>query len=223
MSFLNEILIAMGSNATLLIVLAYLARSLMQTLLAKDIKKFEVELQNNATAQLERLKSDLRSAGDVSIEQLKSRLQQAAIEHQVRFSNLHEQRAQKIADLYRRIVEQSLACQRYVFRLTAANRQVGFLELEKSFSDFFLFFESSRIYLPEHVCGLLEKLSDTIRQPAISVYVYGDTDDHANDAVREEKRRAFKSAFQALDAEIPAAKKILEDEFRRLLGAEAVG
>jgi hypothetical protein len=50
MSALYQNLIALGSNATVLIVLGFLARSLMQSFLAKDIKKFETELQNSATA-----------------------------------------------------------------------------------------------------------------------------------------------------------------------------
>ena len=67
MSLFQEILIAFGGNATLLVVLGFLARSLIQTLLAKDIKKFEADLQSTASAQLERLRSDLKSQGDSSI------------------------------------------------------------------------------------------------------------------------------------------------------------
>jgi hypothetical protein len=220
MSVFDNVLIVLGGNATVLAVLAFLARSLVQTWLAKDVKRFETNLQSSATSELERLKSDLKAKGGIAIEELKSRLQLATIEHQVRFSKLHEARAQIIADLYKRIAEQSVACQRYVYQLTESNRQERFIELEKGFSDFYLFSETSRIYLPEHVYGLLEKLISTIRNPAVDVFVYGGTDNHANEAVQEERKRAFVEAFKAFEAEVPAAKKALEDEFRKLLGVE---
>jgi hypothetical protein len=82
----NEVLIAFGGNAVLLAVLGFLARSLLQTWLTKDIKTFETNLKNTADSELERLKFELKAKGDISIEQLKSRLQQAALEHEVRFS-----------------------------------------------------------------------------------------------------------------------------------------
>jgi hypothetical protein len=165
-----------------------------------------------------RLNLELTHQLGLFTEQVKYALQLNALEHQVRFSKLHEERAQKIAELYRRIVEQSVACQRYVYQLTESTRQVGFSELEKGFSDFYLFSEASRIYLPEHVCGLLEKLIGTIRKPVVNVYVYGGTDNCMNDVIPEEKKQAFMDAFEAFEAEIPAAKRALEDEFRNLLG-----
>jgi hypothetical protein len=153
-------------------------------------------------------------------EQAKHTHEILALEHRVRFSNLHETRAERIAELYRRIVAQSWACQRYVYQLSESNRQDRFFELEKGFEDFFLFAEASRIYLPEHVCTLIESLVKTVRKPVVDVYVYGDVDIRANDVVRTQKITAFKTAFEAFEAEIPAAKKALEDEFRKLLGVE---
>jgi hypothetical protein len=226
MSAINQILIALGGNATLLIVLGFLARSLIQTWLAKDVKKFETDLQNTATSQLERLKYDLKSQGDISIEQLKSQLQQAVIEHQVRFSNLHEKRAQIIADLYGRIVEQSVGCQHYVNDLGQLNRQEGFIELEKRFKDLDLFFATRRIYLPEHICNLVENLLRALRGPVVGVFVYsgdyGDrgVDDDVQDAIWKEKRETLTTALEDFEAKIPEAKKVLEDEFRKLLGVE---
>lgn len=83
-----------------------------------------------------------------------------------------------------------------------------------------MFFEASRIYLPEHICALLEKVISALRRPAIGVFVYGGTDDYADEAVREQKKKAFMAAFEAFNSEIPAVRKALEDEFRKLLGVE---
>jgi hypothetical protein len=220
MSNLNQILIALGGPSVLLVVLAFLARSLLQTWLAKDIKRFESDLRNTADNKLEQLKQDLKYKGDASIEQLRSELQQSATEHQVRFSNLHEQRAQRIADLYGRIVEQSVACRRYVVQLGTSNREEGYMELEKSFADMYLFFETSRVYLPEHICNLLEKVFSALRGPVIDIYVYSGVDNYAPDEVRKERNAAFLNALKAFEADIPSARRALEDEFRKILGVE---
>ena len=220
MSVFDEVLIAFGGNTALLLVLGFLARSLINTLLAKDIKKFETDLQNRATSELERLRADLKSQGDASIEELRSRLQHATIEHQVRFAKLHEERAKRIADLYERMSAQSVACQRYVYQLGQVNRQEGFSEIEAQFADLYLFLETSRIYLPEHICILLDKLIGEVRKAVVGVYVYSGTTDQANANVQEERSKTFLGAVKAFEVEIPAAKKALEDEFRKMLGVD---
>lgn len=68
MTIWKEILIAFGSNAVLLVVLGFLARSLLNTWIVKDIKQFE---------------SDLKARADSDVEELKNRLQLIAAEHQV--------------------------------------------------------------------------------------------------------------------------------------------
>jgi hypothetical protein len=68
MTAFEEVLVGLGGNAMLLLVLGFLARSLIQTWLAKDLKRFEMELQGSAASQLERLRFDLKVQGDISIE-----------------------------------------------------------------------------------------------------------------------------------------------------------
>ena len=153
-------------------------------------------------------------------EQAKHTHEILALEHRVRFSNLHETRAERIAEIYKRIVALSWDCQSYVYHHSESNRQDGFNKLEEGFKDFHLFAEASRIYLPEDICMLLENLIKTVRTPAVNVFVWGDIGVPANHDVLTQKIEAFQAAFKAFEAEIPAAKKALEDEFRKLLGVE---
>ena len=46
MTPLEQVFIAFGGNAALLLLLGFLGRSLIQALLAKDIKRFETDLAN---------------------------------------------------------------------------------------------------------------------------------------------------------------------------------
>jgi hypothetical protein len=166
------------------------------------------------------LNLDIKHQLGLLTEQAKHAHEILALEHRVRFSNLHETRAERIAELYKRIVALSWDCQRYVYHHSKSNRQDGFIELEKGFKDFHLFAESSRIYLPEDICRLLENLIKTVRTPAVNIFVYGDIDVPSNHDVPTQKVDAFQAAFKAFEAEIPAAKKALEDEFKKLLGVE---
>ena len=86
----QSLLLAIGGNADLLIVLGWLARSFGTQLLSKDLEKFKTSLSTASTEASERLKHDL---------------QIVAHEHQVRFSKLHERRAEVITNLYALLVE----------------------------------------------------------------------------------------------------------------------
>jgi len=224
MSAFQEVLLACGGNATLLVVLAFLTRSLVQTWLAKDIKKFEFQLQNAATSQLELLKFELKSQGDVSIEQLKSRLQQAATEHLVRFSKLHEKRAHVIEHVYQRLVELEKGYGKFVlvdgYEPDSSKQQDARNKINETMYDVALFIEKHRIYLPADVCASLKAFLDIMWHNAINVGVYGSVAD-PNPQTLQERHKAFKDAYGALQKEIPEARANLEHEFRKLLGEDS--
>jgi hypothetical protein len=217
----RELLLVFGSktlDGVVVIVVAFLGRSLVQTWLAKDIKKFESDLRNTADHELERLKQELKFKGDASIEQLKSKLQQEAVEHQVRFSNLHERRAEVIADIYKHLVEASWEGERFVFQTGSEDKQSMYFATQKRIIDFYEFVDSHRIYLSEPVCRLLENFINILKKPVIEVHVYG-TIDHPTPQTIKERNEAFSKAYAAFKDDIPTARKALEEEFRRMLGA----
>src|SRR5580658_2945735 len=74
MELWKVVLVSVGGNAMLLLAVAFLGKSLIGNFLAKDLEKFK---------------------GD---------LQLAAVEHQIRFSRLHDKRATVLADLYKLLV-----------------------------------------------------------------------------------------------------------------------
>jgi hypothetical protein len=85
-----------------------------------------------------------------------------------------------------------------------------------------LFVETSQIYLPERICISLEDRVGALRTSITGAFVHGvDSDAGADDAQRT-KNEAFGAAIKAFDAEIPAAKKALKDEFRKMFGVETL-
>jgi len=226
MSAFQEVLLALGGNAALLVVLGFLARSLVQTWLAKDIKTFEQALQNAANSRLEHLKYELKSEGDVSIEQLKSRLQQAAAEHQLRFAKLHEKRAEVIEDVYQRLVELEKGYGKFVlvdgYETDSQKQQAARDNINQAMYDVALLIEKHRIYLPADVCASLKAFLDIMWHNAINVGVYGSFS-YPNPQTLQERHKAFRDAYDVLQKEIPDARGELENEFRKLLGDDSHG
>ncbi len=67
---------------------AWLIKTVLNQGLARDAEVFRTQLRADADKEIERLKNSL---------------QMVAVEHQVRFSKLHEKRAEIMAELYKRL------------------------------------------------------------------------------------------------------------------------
>jgi len=193
----------------------------MQTLLLKDVKKFEVDLQNAATSELESLKYELKSKGDASIEQLKSRLQQAALEHQVRFSKLHEKRAQVIDDVYQLLVDLQTGYAQFLLVDRYEHDPEKLLEgrnkINKSMVDAAIVIEKHRIYLPKDVCASLKAFVENMMRNASDVGIYANIGNYATTETVKERQAVFEAAYEALQRDFPIARAALETEFRSLL------
>ena len=204
----QQLLIVFGGNAALVAVFAYLVKSLLAHRLTKDIKVFEVELKAKA---------------DASMEQLKNELQVAAIEHQVRFSKLHEKRGEVIAELYKRLVEAFWASQRFASPMEWAGEPTkaeNYVEAAESLRQFFIYFEVNRVYLPESICTQLDRFIADVRSPVIRFGVYLRIE-HPTDKTLDAKMDAWIKAAEAFEKDIPQARRALEAEFRRILGGSA--
>jgi len=205
----QEVITTVGSTVlggtVLLSVAAWLIRTALTERLARDTETFKARLKADA---------------DTEIERLKSSLQRAAFEHQVQFSKLHEKRAEVIAELYRRLVDVFWSSQRFV--LTSENspqpgQREEYARANQHIREFVSFFEAHQIYLPARVCTLVEKFVAPLRRAVASAGVYGRIE-YPNERTRLQIQDAFTKAYEAFDADIPAAKSALEAEFRTMLG-----
>ena len=206
----QSVLVAFGGNAALLAVLGLLGKSLLDKLIARDTKAFEAEL---------------KAKSDTTIEKLKSDLQIRSIEHQVRFSRLHEKRAAVIADVYAHLVETLWEAESFLSPMEWVGEPS---KVEKhrvamnKLVDFFRFFDKHRIYLPEPLCESLQAIAMRVRSHVIEFGVYTRLNDQSlNEHTREQKEKAWNTGWEAIKNDIPRARKELEDEFRKLLGGDA--
>jgi hypothetical protein len=206
----QTILLAFGGNAALLAVLGLLGKSLLEKVIARDTKRFE---------------SDLKAKSDAAIEHLRSDLQIRSIEHQVRFSRLHEKRATVIAELYGHLVETLWEAESFLSPMQWAgepDKPEKHQAAMNKLVDFFRYFDKHRIYLPEEICASLEALVLKVRSHVIEFGVYvGFNDLSLNDYTRDQKQKAWNGGWDAIKNQVPQARKLLEGEFRMLLGATA--
>ncbi len=206
----QTILLAFGGNAALLAVLGLLGKSMLEKLITRDTKRFE---------------ADLKAKSDAVIEQLRSDLQIRSIEHQVRFARLHEKRATVIAELYGYLVETLWEAESFLSPMEWVGepdkREKHRVAMNK-LVDFFRYFDKHRIYLPEDMCMSLEALAMKVRSHIIAFGVFVRFDDQSmNDQTHAQKEKAWNEGWDAIKNQVPQARKLLEEEFRMLLGATA--
>ena len=187
---------------------AWVIRTLVSDRLARDADKFKIQLKADA---------------DSTIERLKNSLQMAALEHQVRFSNLHEKRAVVIAEVYQRLVEAERGGWRVVLvegqHNNTQKQEEAKRDNDERMYEISFFIEKNRIYLPERICASLKSFLDTMSIHVIKVGVYGSIEYPTPDTLKE-RNKVLLEAYQAFEREIPAARRALEDEFRKILGGE---
>lgn len=204
----QSILLAFGGNAALLLVLGWLARSFGSQLLAKDLEKFKAELAANSSAASDRLKHDLHLV---------------ALEHQVRFSKLHERRAEVVAEAYALLVEAHWSSADFVSPIEYAgdsSKQEKYVNAMKKGTEFYRYFDKNRIYLPQALCDQLQTFIQNMRREVVGfgVYVTNDEEYVPDHAIRS-KLEAWTRASKFFDSEVPSAKAALEAELRTIIGA----
>ena len=194
MELWQSLLVAFGGNAAVLLVLGFLGRSLMSAVLAKDLEKF------------------------------KAGLQQAGIEHQIRFSKLHEKRATVLAELYKLLVEASWRASDFTspVQFGDPDRKQQYVDALNSSAAYFRFFDQHRIWLPTKLCDPLEDFSRQLRISTIQLGVYLQIPNPTEKTLQEQSK-VWDEAWEAVSSDIPKLRSAIEAEFRTLLGVDMDG
>ena len=143
----ETILLAFGGNAALLVVLGFLGRSLIQTFLAKDMKRFEDSLTRNAkTFELE-----LKAKADLEIERLKASF--------IRASRVHERQLEILSTLNSHFAEAKEAFQLMTSESTnEAERKEYERDVMKSMDAARGTFLQGRLFMPTTLALLCENV-----------------------------------------------------------------
>lgn len=168
--------------------------------------------------KLETFKAELKAESDVAIENLKSRLRIATTEHQVRFSRLHETRAEVIAETYALLQDLYEKVADYVKIFEPGGDRTK----EERRRDVISALDALRAYYPKKKIFLPKKTAINIRNidselvQAINQFLYG-----VELSKRDESQQIWGEVFERVNGKINIAIAELEDEFRELLGEKA--
>lgn len=219
MDYWKQILIVLGGNATLIVVLAWLGKSLLSHFLSKDLDKFKGALNAEYTIASEKLKHELKLI---------------ASEHEVRFQKLHEKRADVIAEIHRLIREVHAKMRHlslfFIGDMDEKPKKEVFDKVMEASGNLYNYFYENSIYLPEKLWDTTEKFVMSVRreaekfmridQPRLWSIVDAPLDEtlKLREKWREEHSEAWEKNRKFFDEELPKVKRELEREFRRLMG-----
>ena len=194
----ESLLLALGGNAALLAVLAWLARSLLTQVFAKDLETF---------------KSDLAAASTASTTRLTHELHLVAQEHQILVTKLHERRAQIVAEVYGLLVEAQWACQDFASPMEFVGeptKKEKYSTAMNAAAEFYRHFDKNRIYLPQDLCAQLDEFLTNMRSKVIGFGIFARIDDDKLvGALYEKKTEAWTKASEYFDTVAPKARSAL--------------
>ena len=191
MELWQSLLVAAGGNAAVLLILGFLGRSLVSSILAQNLEKFKADLQ------------------------------QAGTEHQIRFSKLHEKRVTVLAELYELLVEAVWRVSEFIspMQFEDADRKQQHVDALNSVTAYIRFVEQHRIWLPTKLCVPLENFAKQLRDPTIQLGVYLHIK-NPTEKTFDEHQEAWDKAWETVSGDIPKIQSAIEVEFRTLLGAD---
>jgi hypothetical protein len=226
--FWEDLLRTLGGTAILVAAVAWLSRSLLTTLLSKD---------------LERFKSELQVTSQQSVESFKSTLQIEAQQRAVEYAALHAKRAELISQLYARAVGiysgilglsrelgarharaehymQHEAAKAEPWDLTqgihtlSPEEEAKAKALHQIYKEFMLFYAEKKIYFSEDVCRLIESFANLAGYIGVMYQNVALRDDDSQPYVNPLVQQTWKKAGE----QVPKLLATLETEFRTLLG-----
>jgi hypothetical protein len=212
----TTVVAALGGQGAFLLAAVWLLKSGINQGLNRDLERYKTELKSKSDLEIERVKNELRSKTDLEIERVKNELKLAELEHDVRFSRLHDRRTEVIATLYRLMVEAEWLAQAYAYGEKspeqAKDALAKTLELRREF-------ERTRLYLPNSVCVVMSKWIQRVFSIVNAVKIYFTDLPHPNPIMIPQQDEQMRRVVEAFETEVPGIKSLLESEFRRLLGA----
>lgn len=207
MSALEVVITALGGSSLLVAGAAWLARSIISQYLEKDIGVFKANIERESASEIARLRHDLEMLLN---------------EHRVKFESLHSKRSEVIAELYGKIVEFYEGIDGFIsFILLCEDKDVEdeASKLWLKVDAFKKYAEIHRIYFSKELCDLLDKLYDTADEPTSKLMVSAE---YQNDDVngKENLYKSWHDAKDSLENEVKEIRKIIENEFRCLIGVD---
>lgn len=180
-------------------------------------ERLKNSIKNEYDQKLESHKAILKADTEKEVERLKAQLQIASKEHEIRYTRLHERRAETIAETYSRLKKMHMSLGSYVdaFEMVGGpSRKVRRQQATDAHEDFRDYYLEKLIFFPKETARKLEKLDlECVRAfNEFAIRVDGSPDTTSADL------KVWLDVLQRVSGEIAEALRDLEDNFRDLLG-----
>jgi len=208
--WLTIILASITSSSAIAAVIIWLSKSYIS-------EKLKSSIQFEYDQKLETHKNSLQAQTASEIERFKSAQQIFTLEHQIRFSRLHEKAAETIAETFVKLRELEEAVFYYVkdtsneeFQNTLPDRKERYKKAHQEFRDYYL---PRRIYLPPDIALKIKEFDNEVYVVANEFSLYIERLAHTN--VTQKKWMEIK---QRLIDKVGPLEIALETAFRQYLG-----
>jgi hypothetical protein len=210
--FIWQLIASAGVSATLSSFLIWITRSWLSERLSQSIR-------SEYNQKLETHKAQLKASSDVEIERLRSQLSISATEHQVRYTKMHEARAEAIAETYSLLKELYICLDDYIKVFEPAGDVVREQRRERAYEaliKFKSYYPAKLIFLPSDVADHLAEIDRELTM-AFNEFFLGV---ERAQAAGSEDVSMWIRIIDRINTEIQPAYKSLETEFRKLIGSE---
>lgn len=165
---------------------------------------------------------------DSKLEEHKHSLELITIEHEIRFAELHKERANLIKDFYSKIHEFKMSISVFIKYVEKGDNTESLRTLKVwgvNTAELSVLYERHRIYFSEESCKMIDKLFTEIKSVNEKLMVvlrdYTVADIFANkDSKKKEFLDLTDETKSILATKFESVKKDLEKEFRKLLGVK---
>ncbi len=180
-------------------------------------ERIKAAIKNEYDEKLETHKAQLKAQSEVEIERLRSKLHSASLEHEIRFSRLHEMRAIAISETYSCLKEMYSRLADYVKPFEPAGgstQQERFERLVESYRQFIEAYSKKLIFFPTSTASKLEAIDRRCTEAGLEFRNLVEPQ-HFPD-----RTKRWIEIHKRVSTDIDAALRELEAEFRRLLGED---
>lgn len=183
-------------------------------------EKIKNSIKNEYDQKLETHKAVLKAETEIEIEKFKSQLSLVSIEHQIRFSKLHELRAEVIAETYALLKYLYIKLGDYVKLFEPVGdsprdqRRKAAITAHEKFSKYF---QEKLIFFPKSTADKLEKINADLVK-SFNQFSFGV---EMASQMGQNSTENWIKVFESVNGEIKEALVEIEGEFRGLLGEKS--
>lgn len=193
-------------------ILAFLAKAIVQHWLNTRLDAYRAELKESA----EKYRVNLEHASQVEIEKLRAGLQRVATEESIRFSRVHERQAEIIAEVFARLDRAHNAFGRWAspWAPPGVTQEQKRNEASETFGALLDYFYPNAIWLDGDICNAINRIIRELHGAQITLLrAFAD-----DGALFDTSIGPWEAAKMRLEDDIPIARRLLDRQFRELLG-----